>query len=151
MSALLTIDGTRATPAALAAELRAAHPSGRVLVAVGGTDSRATAGFADFLALALRRHSKSVLRASASNFAVADRPGAAGRRVSYDVPLFASALLEPFAAGESFALIGSRADGDILFDPRWTSAPADSILVVDGEFLGHPALARLWDRVILTD
>gem|GEM_PF-6092973 len=44
--------------------------------------------------------------------------------------------MSPFRAGESFALRGSRPDGDILFDPLWTSAPGDACLVLDVEPVG---------------
>jgi len=95
---------------------------GRVAVTVEAADSASARVAADLVACRLREDGRAVFRASAHDFV---------RGVEIDHPFLRSALVDAFLAGESFPLLGSRPDGDILFDPLWTTAPADAYLVVD--------------------
>lgn len=97
---------------------------GRRLITVVDEDPQRAYDLAELLADALRRDGRRALRARAVDFA---------SPAGIDQPLLRSALLDPFLAGEAFALRGSRADGHVLFDPQWTSSAAPgAYLVVDG-------------------
>jgi hypothetical protein len=95
---------------------------GRVAVMVEAADPASARSAADLVADRLRADGGAVFRASARDFV---------RGAEVDRPFLRSALVESFLAGESFPLVGSRSDGGILFDPLWTSAPADACLVID--------------------
>ncbi len=96
---------------------------GRVIVMVEAADAASARAAADLMAARIDADDSAVVfRASALDFV---------RGSEVDHPFLRGALLDAFLAGESFPLVGSRADGDVLFDPRWTSAPADAYLVVD--------------------
>jgi len=101
--------------------------SGRVIVTVDAADPGAARALADRVARRLADDGSTVFRASARDFVTGSE---------LDHPFLVSALVSPFRAGESFALRGSRPDGDILFDPLWTSAPGDACLVLDVEPVG---------------
>jgi len=96
--------------------------SGRVIVTVEAAEPEAARALAELVARRLDAAGTTVVRASARDFA-----GDAG----IDRPFLRSALLDPFRAGEEFPLVGSRPNGDVLFDPLWTAAPADACLVLD--------------------
>jgi hypothetical protein len=96
--------------------------SGRVVILVEADDPESVHATADVVAQRLREEGHAVFRASARDFV---------RGAEIDGPFLRSALLDAFRAGESFPLVGSRANGDILFDPLWTSAPRDACLVVE--------------------
>ena len=96
--------------------------SGRVIVTVEAADPGMAGTLGDMVARRLDAAGSTVFRASARDFV-------SGTEIDY--PFLLAALVRPFRAGESFALLGSRPDGDILFDPLWTSAPRDACLVLD--------------------
>lgn len=97
--------------------------SGRVVVRIQAADARSARVAADQVARGLRAEGATVIRASATDFVNGQE---------LDAEFLTNALLDPFQAGESFPLIGSRSNGDVLFDPQWTSAPPDAYLVIDG-------------------
>jgi len=110
-----------------------------MLVGVQGGEPITTSLLADAVAMRIESSGRVVIRAAATDFM---------SRLGVDYSFLWAALLMPFRAGESFALVGSRADGDVLFDPRWTSAPADAVLVVDGPHLDHPELPAVWNYLL---
>ena len=95
---------------------------GRVIVIVEAADPASARAAADLVAGRLGGDGRAVFRASAQDFV---------RGTEIDHPFLRAALLDSFLAGESFPLVGSRANGDVLFDPHWTSALDDAYLVVD--------------------
>jgi uridine kinase len=143
----------RATPAsdfadALAAEIRHNYRLGRVIVAVDGVEG--TGPFADDLARAFTRAGAHVVRASLDDF---QKPRAArtlrGENSPegyyfdrYDVQTLKRVLIEPFlmAGSAGFQTTTFDAARDTARESKWLSAPADSVLVLDGPFLQRPGL-----------
>jgi hypothetical protein len=95
---------------------------GRVAILVEAADRTSACAAAELVADGLRAEGVAVFRASAHDFV---------RGTEIDRPFLRGALVEPFLAGQSFPLVGSRWDDDVLFDPLWTSAPAKAYLVLD--------------------
>lgn len=114
----------------LRAEVRQNLRRGRVIVAVDGTPGSGQADVADALAAAFAEEGETALRASAADFADAE-----GR---LDVEAVRRVLVEPFRSSspEGFSLSPSAGA---------TTAPADALLVVDGDFLLTRELRGLWN------
>ncbi len=133
---------------ALAAEIRHNYKAGRVIVAVDGIEG--TGRFADSLAQAFSRAGSHVARASMDDF---QHPRAARTLRGdnspegyyfdrYDDSTLKRVLIEPFRLGGStgFQLAAFDADRDTERESKWLTAPADSVLVLDGPFLQRPGL-----------
>jgi uridine kinase len=144
--------------AALAADILHNYGKGRAIVAVDGVDGAGKTHFADALAEELSRGSRAVFRASLDDF---HRPRveryARGRdsadgfyRDSYNYATFRRILVEPFRIGHigSFVLAAFDVRSDAQIEPKWTTAPDDAILIVDGLFLNRPELRGLWNYSI---
>jgi uridine kinase len=57
-------------------------------------------------------------------------------------------LIDPFRAGEPFALAAFDSATDSTVPLIWQSAPPDALLIVDGVFLHRPELKDLWDHSV---
>ena len=144
--------------AALAADILHNYGKGRAIIAVDGVDGAGKTRFADALAEELQRGSRAVFRASLDDF---HRPRvdryARGRdsaegfyRDSYNYATFRRVLVEPFRIGRigSFVLAAFDVRSDTQIEPKWTTAPDDAILIVDGLFLNRPELRGIWNYSI---
>ncbi|MWB99755.1 hypothetical protein GB864_14480 [Agromyces sp. MMS17-SY077] len=62
-------------------------------------------------------------------------------------------LVDPFRLGGSTGFVTRAYDAgaDRWVEPKWMTAPADAILVIDGRFLGRQRLAGLWNFRIVLD
>lgn len=134
---------------ALAAEILHNYGHGRAIVAVDGRRSSGMNGFADDLAHALRAQGRSVFHASVEDF---QRPRSERVRGlytdGYDYSLLRRVLIDPFrtAGSTGFAVTGFDAERDEpVFQPKWKSAGADAILIVDGVYLNRPELSGIWN------
>ncbi len=137
-------------------ELLHNDPHGRTMVAVDGRFDAGQSLFADDLAQSLQSDGFKVFRAHIDDFfhprAVRERSSAQGGtayfRDAYDYSLFRRVLVDPFhtAGSTGFVLTGFDAVRDQpVFQPKWMSAGADAILIVDGVFLHRKELAGLWN------
>jgi uridine kinase len=146
---------------ALVAEIRHNYPEGRVIVAVDGVDGAGKTYFADSLAAEMGRGSNAVFRASMDDFhrPRADRY-ARGRDSaegfysdSYDYRTFRRILTDPFRIGRigSFVLQAFDLERNMPIEPKWTTAPDDAVLIVDGIFLNRPELKGIWNYSIWLD
>lgn len=137
---------------ALAEEILQSHGRGRTIVAVDGNRGSGTAQFAAALLEALQAADCVVFHASMDDFqqprAQQDGdPSAPG----YDYSLLRRVLIDPYrmAGSTGFALRGFDAARDEpIFQPKWKSAGADAVLLVDGMFLHRPELADTWNYSI---
>jgi len=134
---------------ALAAEILHNYGHGRVIVAIDGRRAGGMHEFGEDLAVALRGPERAVFQASIEDFR---KPRAERERGlytdGYDYSLFRRVLIDPFRTGGStgFALTGFNADRDEpVFQPKWKSAGADAVLIVDGVFLNRPELSGIWN------
>lgn len=144
---------------AIAAEILHHYRHGRTMVAVDGRHCAGQGEIADALAAELTTRGAKVFRASMRDFfrPRADREraeqsgGAAYYREVYDYSLVRRVLVDPFhtAGSTGFVLTGFDAVRDQpVFQPKWMSAGADAILVIDGVFLHRRELAGLWNYSI---
>ncbi len=135
---------------------------GRVIIAVDGVDGAGKTTFADALAKRLGIGHRAVFRASIDDFhaprAVRYAKGEDSPEGfyadSYDYVTFKRVLIEPFrkpGAIGSFVLKAFDLKRDIPVEPKWTTAPEDAILIVDGIFLNRPELKGLWNFSIYLD
>ena len=144
--------------AALAADILHNYGKGRAIVAVDGLDGAGKSHFADALASELGRGSRAVFRASIDDF---HRPRveryARGPdspegfyRDSFNYTTFRRVLIEPFRIGHigSFVLAAFDLKRDAQIEPKWTTAPDDAILIIDGIFLNRPELRGIWNYSI---
>ena len=62
-------------------------------------------------------------------------------------------LIEPFRlnGATGFVLAGFDLERDRPLESRWTTGPADAILIVDGVFLQRPELRGMWNAVVYVD
>lgn len=147
--------------AALADEILHNYGRGRVIVAIDGVDGAGKTRFAADLAEAITRKGHAVVQASIDGF---HRPRAEryarGRdsargfyEDSYDYSVFRRVLVEPFRMGGSAAFVTEAFDhrSDSPVEPKWITAPADAILLVDGIFLNRPELRGIWNFSIWLD
>lgn len=132
-----------------------------VRVAVDGVDGVGKTTFAAELAGALRSLGRPVVQVSADGFhqvrAVRHRRGARSPEGfwldSYDHPALIENVLEPFGPGGSRRYRSAVHDvrTDEILDLPWSTAPAGTVLVLDGLFLHRDELAGYWDfSVFLT-
>ena len=141
----------------IVAEVRAASPRGRVIVAVDGGGG--TAAFADDLAEVFREAGADTHRASVRDFhrPRADRTllgpeSALGfYRDSFDYVTLRRVLIDPFrmAGSTGFQTAAFDEARDVPLESRWETAGPDAVLVIDGEFLLRPELRREWNASVL--
>lgn len=137
---------------ALATEILHNYGRGRQIIAVDGPQGSGTSGFAADLAAAIRRTSYSVFVASVEDFhrdqasLDPDFDEAAFYRDDYDYSLLRRILLDPFKnpAHGGFVLAGYDRVRRAPIEPKWLTAPADALLIVEGVFLNRPELKGLW-------
>jgi uridine kinase len=158
---------TRWTPqkkdvlAALATDILHNYGRGRAIVAVDGVDGAGKSHFAESLVKALEDQGHAAVHASIDGF---HRPraeryvqGADSAKGfyedSYDYATFRRVLVEPFRQAGTGAFVTAAFDhrADAPIEPKWVTAPADAILVVDGIFLNRPELRGLWNYSIWLD
>jgi uridine kinase len=147
--------------AALAEEILHNYGRGRAIVAVDGLDGAGKTMFADALAAQLGIGHRAVFRASLDDFHnprtvryARGRDSAEGfYRDSYNYETFKRVLVEPFRTGwiGSFVLRAFDLKSDAPFEQKWSSGPADALLVVDGIFANRPELKGLWNYSIWLD
>lgn len=130
------------------------YPVGRIMLAVDGVSGSGTKEFADGLADVLRETGRAVYRASIDDFHkprevryARGRDSAEGYFLdSFDYSLFRRVLVEPFRLGGStgFQLVGFDERRNTEAQARWTTAPQDAVLIVDGVFLHRPEIRGIW-------
>lgn len=141
---------------ALAEEILHNYGHGRAIIAVDGPAGAGTGEFADDLAEEFRRQGKAVFRASLADFYRSrkerEQDGWFSPRAYYerafDYSLFRRILVDPFrtAGSTGFVLAGFDEQRDeVIHQPKWITAGADALLIVDGLFLNRPDLAGLWN------
>ena len=144
----------------LATEILHLNGHGRVIVAVDGAEAAGRAAFADDLAAVIDEAGVPSFRASlryfqrsredAAQFG-ADTPERLFRH-GYDYSALRRVLLEPFRLGGSTGFVTQvlDPDRDTWIEPTWTTAPADAVLVIDGEFINRAELRDGWNyRIFL--
>ncbi|WP_346233516.1 uridine kinase [Parafrigoribacterium mesophilum] len=144
---------------ALAEEILHNYGQGRSIIAVDGPSGAGTKQFADDLAEEFRRRGRSVFRAALDDFHRSrkerERDGWFSPRAfydeSFDYSLFRRILVDPFrtAGSTGFVLAGYDEERDqVIHQPKWITAGADALLIVDGLFLNRGDLAGLWNYSI---
>ena len=139
----------------LSKEIRHNYAQGRTLVAVDGRHGAGQRDFADGLAEVMRLDGVHVFRASIDDFFRPRRDreragwldGKAHYRGAYDYSLLRRVLTDPFhtAGSTGFVLAGFDEERDQpVFQPKWATAGADALLIVDGVFLNRQELTGLW-------
>jgi len=147
------------TIAALADEILHNYAKGRVMVAIDGIDGAGKTRFADDLAAAIAATGHAAARATIDDFhaprAVRYARGQDSPEGfyldSYDYAGFRSALVAPFKAGEDFSTGVFDHLSDTAAPRHPQSAPADTIMVVDGIFLNRPELRGIWNYSVWLD
>ena len=134
---------------------RVPETGGSVRVAVDGVDGVGKTTFAAELAGVLRSLGRPVVQVSADGFhqvrAVRHRRGAKSPEGfwldSYDHPALIANVLAPFGPGGSRRYRSAVHDvrTDEVLDLPWSTAPAGTVLVLDGLFLHRDELAGYWD------
>lgn len=145
----------------LAAEILHNYGRGRTIIAIDGTDAAARTAFADDLAAVFREDEKHVFRASLRYFqhsrAEQQRlaPDTTERQylVGYDYSALRRVLVEPFRLGGSTGFVTEEfdPDRDTWIQPTWQTAPADAILIIDGDCINRPELHGLWLYSVLLE
>lgn len=145
----------------LAAEILHNYGRGRTIIAIDGTDAAARTAFADDLAAVFREDEKHVFRASLRYFqhsrAEQQRlaPDTTERQylVGYDYSALRRVLVEPFRLGGSTGFVTEEfdPDRDTWIQPTWQTAPADAILIIDGDYINRPELHGLWLYSVLLE
>lgn len=145
----------------LADEILGVYAKGRTIVAVDGTDAAARVAFADDLAAVLADRHHQAFRASLGAFGrprteqAALLPEAPERLLlrRYDLSLLRRVLIDPFRMGGSTGFVTRAFDlaRDAWIEPRWLTGPADSTLVIDGEYLHRRELRDLWSYGVLVE
>ena len=146
---------------ALAAEIVHNYGRGRTIIAIDGTDASGRVAFADDLAAVFREQDRHVFRASLRNFqlsrAAQERlaPDSPERlyRVGYDYSALRRVLVEPFRLGGSTGFVTEEfdPDRDSWIEPTWQTAPADTTLIIDGNYINRPELHGLWLYSVLLE
>jgi uridine kinase len=140
------------TMEALASEILHNYGHGRAIIAVDGRSGSGMHQFGEDLAAALKGGSHAVFQASIDDFRRPRALRAGGLYTDgYDYSLLRRVLIDPFrtAGSTGFALTGFDADRDEpVFQPKWKSAGADAVLIVDGVFLNRPELSGIWNYSI---
>ncbi|GIF08326.1 nucleoside/nucleotide kinase family protein [Actinoplanes siamensis] len=124
-------------------------------VAVDGPDGSGKTTFADELGAAVRALGRPVVRVSLDDFhhvrAVRYRQGRESPQGfwedSYDYQRFCADVLEPFAPGGSRCYRPAAHDlaTDTVLRPPARTAPAGTVVVVDGLFLHRDEIGDVWD------
>ncbi len=138
---------------ALATEILHNYSRGRAFVAVDGPAGAGQSAFADDLAAALVEAGHAAFRASVADFGRPRGEGGAvadGEPAPVDGAILRRVLVEPFRLGGSTAWVPAAFDSASQreVEPRWVTGPDDALLVVDGEALGRPELAGLWNYTV---
>ncbi len=132
----------------LVSEISRNYARGRVIVAVDGIAD--TAEFADDLAEALKNAGRAAFRASMRNFreprVLRYSAGSLPTSDTYDIETLHRVLIDPFRDGGtgSFVLAAYDAERDAPIEPKWITAKADALLIVDGASLHTAELRGLW-------
>lgn len=132
----------------LVSEILSNYARGRVIVAVDGIAD--TAEFADDLAEALKNAGRAAFRASMRNFreprVLRYSAGSLPTSDTYDIETLHRVLIDPFRDGGtgSFVLAAYDAERDAPIEPKWITAKADALLIVDGASLHIAELRGLW-------
>lgn len=130
---------------------------GRTVLAIDGRDGAGKTVFAEDLALVLRKRGRHVFHGSIDAFHrpraeryARGRTGETYYADAFDYSTFRRVLVEPFrlAGSAAFVLEAFDVRRDAPIEPKWTTAPDDAILIVDGVFLHRPELAGLWNYSI---
>ncbi len=146
--------------AGIADEFLHNYGRGRTILAVDGPDGAGKTRFADELAAAFRKRGIAVFRASIDSFLrprseryALGRKGETYYRDAFDYSTFRRVLVEPFRMGGSagFVLEAFDARRDAPVEPKWVTAPADAVLIVDGVFLNRPELSGIWNYSVWLD
>ncbi len=145
----------------LATEILHNYGRGRTVVAIDGSDGSGRADFADDLAEVFEEREHPAFRASLRYFqrsrAEQDRfgPESAERlyRHGYDYSALRRVLIEPFRMGGSTGFVTQAfdPDRDAWIEPTWLTAPADVVLIVDGDFINRRELRDQWSYSILLE
>ena len=145
----------------LAAEIVHNYGRGRTIIAIDGTDAATRAAFADDLAAVFREDERHVFRASLRYFQRSRSeqqrlaPDTPERmyRVGYDYSALRRVLVEPFRMGGSTGFVTEEfdPDRDAWIQPTWQTAPADAILIIDGDYINRPELHGLWLYSVLLE
>lgn len=143
---------------ALASEILHNYGRGRAMIAVDGASDAGTRQFADDLAESVRTLGHPAFRASVDDFRTprirreprGQLEASAVYNDGYDYSLLQRVLLDPFRAtsGTGFVLAAFDAERDAPIQSKWTTAPPDALLVIDGPFLNRPPLADRWNYSI---
>ena len=151
----------RAVLESLADELLHNYGRGRTIIAVDGPDAAGKTTLADDLAVEIRKRRHDVYRASVDDFHRPrelryrqGRTSPAGYYAdAFDYSLLRRVLIEPFRlnGATGFVLAGFDLERDRPLESRWTTGPADAILIVDGVFLQRPELRGMWNAVVYVD
>ncbi|TFD88336.1 hypothetical protein [Cryobacterium serini] len=145
----------------LAAEILHNYGRGRTIIAIDGPDAAARAAFGDDLAAVFREDELHVFRASLRYFQhsraeqqrmAPDTPDHR-YRVGYDYSALRRVLVEPFRMGGSTGFVTEEfdPDRDTWIQPTWQTAPADAILIIDGDYINRPELHGLWLYSVLLE
>ena len=148
----------------IAAEILHNYGRGRTIIAIDGTDARGRADFADDLAAVFREDERHIFRASLRNFQhsraeqqrlAPELPDTPERlyRIGYDYSALRRVLVEPFRMGGSTGFVTEEfdPDRDAWIQPTWQTAPADAILIIDGDYINRPELHGLWLYSVLLE
>lgn len=133
---------------ALRDDMRGMLPGGRVIVAVDG-DAAGARIVADGLAAVLGEDGVAAFQAHADDFHL-PRAQRIGDDV-YDWSLMRRVLLDPFrdaahtsaTTGFQLSAFDTRRDRPVM--ARWVTAPADAVLLVDGDVLDSFMVDDVWD------
>lgn len=145
----------------LAAEILHNYGRGRTIIAIDGPDAGGRAAFGDDLAAVFREDELHVFRASLRYF---QHSRAEQQRlaldtpdhrygVGYDYSALRRVLVEPFRMGGSTGFVTEEfdPDRDTWIQPTWQTAPADAILIIDGDYINRPELHGLWLYSVLLE
>jgi uridine kinase len=132
-----------------------------VLVAVDGADGSGKTVFADELAAAVRQRGRPVIRVSADDFhnvrAIRYRRGRESHLGfwldSYNYGRLITDVLEPLGPGgdRRYRPVAHDLETDEVLSGEWLTAPAHSVVIVDGLFLHRSELCDRWDYSIFLD
>ncbi|WP_104197055.1 hypothetical protein [Cryobacterium sp. M15] len=145
----------------LAAEILHNYGRGRTIIAIDGPDAGGRTAFGDDLAAVFREDELHVFRASLRYFQhsraeqqrlAPDTPDHR-YRVGYDYSALRRVLVEPFRMGGSTGFVTEEfdPDRDTWIQPTWQTAPADAILIIDGDYINRPELHGLWLYSVLLE
>lgn len=132
-----------------------------VLVGIDGIDGSGKTTFADELGAVLRSAGRPVVRVSLDDFhhvrAIRYRRGRDSPEGfwldSYDHSRLRTDVLQPLGPGGSrrYRPFAHDLASDEVVDPEPRTAPAGSVVVIDGLFLHRPELAGVWDFSVFLD